>query len=311
MTSGVLLLLGGIALAGLGGELFVRGLVGVARWTRVAPGIVALTLAAFATSSPELSVSVMAALEGRPQIGLGDALGSNVVNLALIFGLSLLAAGVRAPRGTLRRDFPVALLVPALTGLLIIDGTLSRLDGAVMLALFLVWLGACLFEAGRQRSAAEAVLAERNRTLIVVSVAAGLAMLVGAGRLIVVGGTEVGLALGLDIFVVGAVIVAIGTSVPELATTLIAQWRGHAEVGLGTVLGSNIFNGFFILPLVALIHPLAVEWQEIVAALGFGLVVVALSFPRRSGLIERRRGVLLLALYAAYVVTLLQLGIGA
>lgn len=311
MTSGLLLLLGGIVLAGLGGELFVRGLVGVARWARVAPGIVALTLAAFATSSPELSVSVMAALEGRPQIGLGDALGSNVVNLALIFALSLMAASIQAPRGTVRRDFPVALLVPVLTGLLIIDGTLSRLDGAVMLVLFLAWLGACLFEAGRQRSAAQAVLAERNRTLVVLFVAAGLAMLVGAGRLIVLGGTEVGFALGLDIFVVGAIIVAIGTSVPELATTLVAQLRGHAEIGLGTVLGSNIFNGLFILPLLALIHPVAVDMQEVVATLGFGVLVVALSYPGRSGLIDRRRGILLLALYAAYVVTLLQLGIGA
>jgi cation:H+ antiporter len=286
----------------------LRRLVVLSPWLRVAPGIVALTLAAFATSSPELSVSVTAAVEGRPSIGLGDALGSNVVNLALIFGLALLAAGIDASRSTVQRDFPVALSGPLLTGLLIIDGGLSRIDGLLMLALFLVWLGACILEAGTKRSAAREVLGEARRGRTVALLLAGMAMLVAAGRLVVSGGTTVGEGLGLHLFIVGAVIVAIGTSVPELAITVIAQLRGHCEVGIGTVLGSNIFNGFFIVGLVAAIHPVAVAWQSVAVTLGFGALAVGACYPARGGAIGRRRGVLLLALYLAYVITLLQVG---
>jgi cation:H+ antiporter len=300
-------LLAGVALAGLGGELFVRGLVGIARWARMTPAIVALTLAAFATSSPELSVSVNAAFEGRPQIGLGDAIGANVVNFGLVFAIALSLTDVAAARDSVRRDFPVALMVPVLTGLLIVDGVLSRLDGLLMLGLFLAWLAFTLTEAWRQRSAVEDVLAERRRPLIVLSAVAGLALLILAGRLIVFGGIGVGQALGLDLFIVGATIVAMGTTIPELATAIIARFRGHTEVGLATVLGSNIFNGFFIIALAAIIHPIAVRWQEVVVGLGFGALVVAASYPM-GGVIPRRRSPLLLALYAAYIVALLQFG---
>lgn len=308
MLDGILFLLAGLAMAGLGGELFVKGVVGIARWARVPSGIVAVTLAAFATSSPELSVSVNAALEGKPQIGLGDALGSNVVNIGLILGLALVLGAINTPRDSLRRDFPVALLVPVLTAFLIIDGEISRLDGVLMLAGFLVWLIAVTIEAWRRRSAAEEVLGERHHGIALLYCAGGLALLILAGRLIVMGATGVGNALGMDPFVVGATMVAIGTSIPELATTVIARWRGHEEIGLGTVLGSNIFNGFLIIGTAATIHPIAVAWQEVAVGLGFGALTVLAVYPGRAGLIERRRGVLLLALYGIYLATILQLG---
>src|SRR5512145_2220419 len=132
-----LVLLFGVACAGLGGELFVRGVVGLAHWARIAPGLIGATVAAFATSSPELSVSINAALAGKPQIALGDAIGSNVVNVTLILALALVISGIQCPRDSIRRDFPVALLVPVLTGVLFADGTLSRADGLLMLGIFL------------------------------------------------------------------------------------------------------------------------------------------------------------------------------
>jgi cation:H+ antiporter len=119
----------GVACAGIGGELFVRGAVGLAHWARISPGIIGATVAAFATSSPELSVSINAALAGKSQIALGDALGSNVVNVALILALALVISGIQIPRDTIKRDFPVALLIPIITGLLFLDGELSRIDG--------------------------------------------------------------------------------------------------------------------------------------------------------------------------------------
>ena len=301
-----LVLLFGMACAGLGGELFVRGVVGLAHWARIAPGLIGATVAAFATSSPELSVSINAALAGKPQIALGDALGSNVVNVALILALALVISGIQCPRDSIRRDFPVALLIPVLTGVLFADGTLSRADGLLMLGIFLAWLAAAAIDAHKQRSAAEKVLGERRRWRVVVDCAGGLLFLVAAGNLIVEGARGIAIALGIDAFVIGATIVAVGTSVPELATTVAAKVRGHDEVGLGTILGSNIFNGIFIVAVAATIHPISMAWGEVAIALAFGVVALAFAYPARSGFLDRRRGLLLLVLYAVYLAALIQ-----
>jgi cation:H+ antiporter len=296
----------GVVCAGIGGELFVRGAVGLAHWARISPGIIGATVAAFATSSPELSVSINAALAGRPQIALGDALGSNVINVAMILALALVISGIQSPRDSVKRDFPVALLIPIITGVLFLDGELSRFDGLLMLSMFLAWLVAAIVEARKQRSAAEGVLGEHRGWLVVLSCAVGLAFLVAAGNLIVTGARGIAIAFGIDEFIIGATIVAVGTTVPELATTLIAKLRGHDEVGLGTILGSNIFNGILVVAVAAIIHPITVAWREVAIVLVFGLVAVVFTYPTRTGFIERGRGVLLLVLYAAYLATILQ-----
>lgn len=298
-------LLAGVVLAALGGEFFVKGAVGIARWARVSPGIVAVTVAAFATSSPELSVSVNSALAGTPQIALGDALGSNVVNVALILASSLVMAGIRSPRDTLRRDFPIALGVPLVTAVLASDGVLSRTEGAALFIGFLVWLGAAIVEARRQRAAAAEPDSEARRIGVLLAAAIGLALLVVAGTLIVDGARGIAQSFGLDEFVIGATVVAVGTSVPELATTIMAKLRGHDEVGLGTILGSNLFNGLFIIAVAAMIHPIPIAGSEVFVALGFGVTAVALTWPAKDGGIGRGRGVLLLLLYAAYLATVL------
>jgi cation:H+ antiporter len=296
----------GVLSAGIGGELFVRGTVSLATWARVAPGIVGATVAAFATSSPELSVSITSALAGTPQIALGDALGSNVVNIALILALALLISGIQSSRDSIRRDFPVAFLVPVLTFALAADGELSRRDGVLMLSSFLAWMIATVIEARRQRSAAEEVLGAHRLAPALLSAAVGLGFLVGAGLLIVDGARAIAVSFGLSEFIIGATIVAVGTSVPELATALISKLRGHDEVGLGTVLGSNIFNGLFIVAVAALIHPIVFDASSVRVALAFGLVAVLLTLPGKSGYIGRGRGVLLLALYVAYVVAVIR-----
>ena len=301
-----LVLILGVVCAGIGGELFVRGAVGLAFWARISPGIIGATVVAFATSSPELSVSINAALAGKPQIGLGDALGSNVVNVALILALALLISGIQSPRDSIKRDFPVALLIPIITGVLFLDGELSRLDGLLMLGMFIAWLVAAVIEARKQRSAAEEVIGEHRRWLVVVSCVTGLAFLVAAGNLIVASARGIAISFGIDEFIIGATIVAVGTSVPELATAVIAKLRGHDEVGLGTILGSNIFNGLLIVAVAAMIHPITVPWREVAIALVFGLVALVFAYPTRKGFIERRRGVLLLMLYVVYLATILQ-----
>jgi cation:H+ antiporter len=296
-----LALLIGIACAGAGGELFVRGTVGIAGALRISPGIIAATVAAFATSSPELTVSINSALNGTPRIALGDALGSNVVNVALILAAAVLIAPITATRDTIKRDFSVALVVPVILAALLFDGVLSRLDGAVLLGLFAGWLIAVVREARRQRSAAVAVLGERKPVRAVLEGAAGLALLILAGRLIVIGATGIAEARGIDAFLIGATVVAVGTSVPELATAIISGLKGHEEVGLGTILGSNIFNGLFIVGVASCIAPISITMREVGPALVLGSAAVALTYPPPSGRIERWRGSILLGVYSAYL----------
>jgi cation:H+ antiporter len=199
----------------------------------------------------------------------------------------------------------VALLVPVITGVLCLDGELSRFDGILMLSLFLAWLVAAVIEARKQRTAAVEVLGEHRGWVTVVSCVVGLAFLIAAGNLIVIGARSIAVSFGIDEFIIGATVVAVGTSVPELATTVIAKLRGHDEVGLGTILGSNIFNGLLIVAVAAIIHPIAVSWREVAVTLVFGLVALMFIYPTRRGFIERRRGVLLLVLYAVYLATIL------
>ncbi len=297
----------GLLLAGGGGELFVRGTVGVALAARISPGIIAATVAAFATSSPELTVALSSALEGRPEISLGDALGSNVINVAIILGLALVIAPIHVPRGSIRRDYPVALSMTVLIGVMLIDGRITRIEGMLLVAGFFAWLVAIMLEARRERSAAPEVLGDKPLSRAAIECVIGLVLLVAAGKLIVYAGTGIAKTLGLSEFIIGATIVAIGTSIPELATAIISRIRGHDEVGLGTVLGSNIFNGLFITGTAASITPIDVTFLAAAPALVIGLLTMALAFPPRSGRIGRWRGAILLSTYAVYVAALLQL----
>ncbi len=310
-TMDLLALLAAIPLAALGGEFFLKGVLGLSAWLRLPKLLVATTLAAFATSSPELTVSTLAALSGKPEIGLGDALGSNVVNIALILGLALLFGALSASFAEIRRDFFLALAVPVLTLLLALDGVLSRTDGALLLALFAAWLALTARQAiAHRRDVATNARAQTEaqaiggplRTLLFLMV--GLAGLILAGRLFVTGASGIALALGVHAFVIGALVVAIGTSLPELVTTLLARRRGHDDVGLGTLLGSNLFNGLAIVGVAAAIHPIQAPLTGIAAALVFGMLTVLLILPR-AGAISRRRGMVLLAVYGAFVATTL------
>jgi cation:H+ antiporter len=228
-----------------------------------------------------------------------------VVNVALILGTALAISGIQSPRAGVKRDFPVALLVPIITGVLCLDGEISRFDGALMLSASLPG-SRPIIEARKQRSAAEEVLGAQRLWAAIAYCAVGLLFLVGAGRFIVNGARGIAAAFGVGEFVIGATVVAVGTSVPELATAIISKLRGHDEVGLGTILGSNIFNGLFIVAIATCIHPIAVTWREVFTALVFGVIAVACCYPPNGGFIERRRGMLLLALYGIYLATVLQ-----
>jgi cation:H+ antiporter len=295
----------GLVFAGCGGELFVRGLVGLAAWLRMPAGVIGATVAAFATSSPELTVAVSAAGEGRPEIALGDALGSNIVNIGLVVGV-VLALGATSAADVSRRDALTGLAMALLLLVLVLDEEVSRRDGAVLLIAFSAWLAVTVERALRGRSDIVATVAERRHGRALVAAALGLVSLVLAGRLIVAGAKSISEDLGLSTFVVGVVLVSLGTSAPELATAVIARVRGHAEVGLGAAFGSNIFNTSFIIGIAALIAPIGVVRRDVSISVLFGASLVAVVLVGSSGRrLPRWRGLVLLAAYAASILVLL------
>lgn len=311
MTTSILLLLAGVVLAWFGGTLFVDGAVGLARWARWPVAVIGVTVAAFGTSSPELMVAIHAAKDGVPEISLGDVLGSNVVNIALILALVLSLSGMKAEDDGVRRDWAWALAVPFIMAAVLWDGWFSRVDALILMGLFFFWLTIVVRHARRHaaRNVEEPGRASLLRTVLVVLV--GLGMLIGAAQFVVHGGRGVAELLGWSPFVVGVVVVAVATSTPELATTIIARMRGHHDVGLGNILGSNVFNAFFIASCAAIIQPFAVKMPELVPSLVFGVVTTLLILPGKGGALGRWRGFVLLGLYAVYVAMTLNAGSAA
>lgn len=292
-----------IGLAAIGGEAFLKAIIALANRLQVPNALVATTIAAFATSSPELTVSTMAALSARPEIGLGDALGSNVVNIALIFGIALWFGPIRPTQEDFRGNFKLALLVPLLTLMLGLDGQLSRGEGLVLLLLFATWIGMTIRAAlqHRHHEYVECHSLPASRMLATLGLGVlGLGALMAAGRLFVMGATGIAGALGIDAYVIGALVVAIGTSLPELVTVVLSRLRGHDDIGVGTLIGSNLFNGLAIVGVAATIHPITLPLQEISVTLACGMAALLRLSPNRSGVIPRQRCLLLFGIYGIF-----------
>lgn len=298
-----LLLVVGLLLAAVGGDRFVHGSVGLASWLRVPAGIIGATVAAFATSSPELTVGVLSAVDGRPDLAFGDATGSNMVNLGVVLGSTLVLAALSVRRAEVRRDLLAFAVAVLLLGAMSLDGCIATAEGLLLLSMFVLWLGWVLRDARRQRSDI-VILGDVNHRAIIIDVVMGLVLLIAAGRLIVLGGKGIGEALGWSQFVVGTVIVAIGTTAPELVTTIIAARRGHIGVGVGAVLGSNVFNSLFIVGIAGTITPIVVDRTPALLALAASALAVLLLIPTRRGRLGRGRGVALLATYGAFIAAL-------
>jgi cation:H+ antiporter len=235
---------------------------------------------------------------------LGDALGSNVVNITLVFGLALLLGPIRVERRGFDRDFALALGVPLLTLWFAFDGVISRGEGGLLLLIFSLWLGWLIRAGVAQRDVAPEPPRVRPWSALG-SGAAGLAALVLAGRLFVSGASGIAAAFGVDAYVIGAIVVAVGTSLPELFTVVLARLRGHDDIGVGTLLGSNLFNGLAIVGVAASIHPIHASPAEVAITLGMGLLALFLLIPGRAGVIGLDRGVLLLASYIVFIVAIL------
>lgn len=304
---------GGILLLLAGAEALVRGASALALRFGVSPLVVGLTVVAIGTSSPELVVSMQAAWAGQGGVAVGNVVGSNVANLGLIVGLSCLLGPMLVDRKLVRRDVPVMLAAMGLVAVFLLDGALGRVEGAVLALGAVAYTVDTIRRSRRESRAArevdlppevEAALSERSVSTgrHVLFVVGGVALLVYGSDLLLRGAIEAATRFGVSEAVVGLTLVALGTSLPELATTVVGALRGHGEIALGNALGSNIFNSLGVLGPTALVAPIVgagVGPATLGLMLAFG--VLTMFFLYTGGQTRRWEGAVLVAAYAAYI----------
>jgi len=305
----------GLVILVIGGELTLRGAIGLARLLGVSAAMIGLTVVGFGTSAPELVVSVQATIDGAPDIAIGNVVGSNIANILLVLGVGALIAPLICDPGAVRRDGTAMMAAMVLLVGLGLTGAIEAWQGALMLAGligYVMWS----YNIDRKNGAAPADLHAREveettgvptaTWLILLYVLVGLAALIGGAKLLVDGAIGVARSVGISEPVIGLSLVAIGTSLPELAATAVAAWRRHTDVAVGNVLGSNIFNVLLILGTASMAAPLPFA-QEFVRVdlwvmLGAGIVLVPVMVTDWN--ISRREGFLLLMLYVVYIASM-------
>ncbi|MBT0956011.1 calcium/sodium antiporter [Alphaproteobacteria bacterium KMM 3653] len=312
MSAVTLVILGLIGLIA-GGELLVRGAVAAARRFGISPMVIGLTLVGFGTSTPELVTSLQAALAGSPGIAMGNVVGSNIGNILLILGLAGVIAPVVVDPAALRRDGSMMLFATGICLCAVLWGAIGRGAGFGMFAVLVVYLAAVLVWEKRAGDAPSGAVYEGEADVVgevpagiwasVALALGGLVLTILGARFLVSGAVSLAQAAGISQTVIGLTIVAIGTSMPELVTTVIAMRKGQGEVALGNVLGSNIFNILAILGITSMVQPLAVP-PEIIGLDVWVMVAASVAlvvFARTGWRIGRGEGAVMLACYGGYV----------
>jgi len=300
--------LGGLFLLFIGGELLVKGSVRLATGLGMSPLVAGVTIVAFGTSTPELAVTLHAALEGYNDLAVGTVVGSNICNIALVLGFSALIRPINVNPQVLRFDFPILVVCSAFLAVLLHDDHLSRFEGMFLvlgvLGYILMNLWSVIWRSReRAPTAVEMQALQGSQALkFVVFIVVGIFSLVGGGYVLVRGGVVLATALGVSNAIIALTVVALGTSLPELVTSIVASARSYTDIVLGNVIGTNIFNILAILGITAVAHPLVrgnVGWTAISAMLVIVLVLIPIL---HSGLrISRLQGVFLLLCYVLYV----------
>lgn len=309
------LIAGGVALLYFGAEALVRGSAGLAARMGLSSLVIGLTVVAFGTSTPEMVVSVEAAVVGNGAIAIGNVVGSNIGNIALILGLSAIIRPPQIHLQVLRLDAPIMVAISILVSVILLDGDVGRLAGLGLLGGLILYV----FNSVRiaQKNAHRVMLADVAETVRAMSIPtgiglslAGLALLVVGARLLVQGAVSIATEIGVTEVVIGLTIVAIGTSLPELATSIVAAVKGEGDIAIGNVVGSNIFNLLGVVGLTSAIRPVVNAGIEPID-LGMMLAMSAVLLPlmRSQYRIGRLEGAVLFFVYAAYITHLVR-GIG-
>lgn len=325
MIFSVLAVVVGLVVLVWSADRFVDGAVGVAQFLGMSTFLIGMLVVGFGTSAPEMVVSILSALNDTPQLALGNAYGSNIANIALILGATALVAPVVVKKQAMLRDIPILVLMTVLTVLLLKDGNVSFADGAVLLAVFVAsTLFNVIMELKQKRnhekeSSEESVPVKVSIGKSVLWLLVGISLLIVSSRLLVWGAVNIAQALGVSDLLIGLTIVAVGTSLPELASSIAAARRGENDLAVGNVIGSNAFNTLVVVGIAAVIAPINSTDPEVLSRdlpimSALTLLLFFICFPlknkggKRVGGFGRIGGALFLILYAGYLVLL---GIGA
>lgn len=284
-----------------GADAFVDGASALARLLRIPSVIIGLTIVAMGTSAPEASVSITAGLAGSNEIALGNVIGSNIFNSLVVVGLCAIIYAFSTDKDILKRDLPVNIGVSVLLGVLLLDGTLSRLDGCILLVLMAGYIGMMIHQALKERTVKEEDEAPVSLVKSLIFIALGLAAVIFGGNLVVDNATILAQKLGMSETFIGLTIVAIGTSLPELVTSLVASRKKESGLALGNAIGSNIFNILFILGMSAVLSPIPAAAETMIdVVLMSGVAVLMLVFAGSKKGFSKLEGILCVALYVMY-----------
>jgi cation:H+ antiporter len=312
MTLAVIAVTFGLALLVWSADRFVEGSASTARHFGMPPLLIGMVIVGFGTSAPEMVVSALAASQGNPGIALGNAYGSNITNIALILGVTALISPIAVHSQVLRKELPILTAITAIAAWQIWDGEISRLDAFVLLGVFVVLMTWTIWQ-GMQKKAdafgSEVAQELDVRTMpirrAVFWLVVGLVLLIVSSRILVWGAVEIAHGFGVSDLIIGLTIVAVGTSLPELAASIIATRKGEHDIALGNILGSNLFNTLAVVGIAGTIHPMMVGPEVftrdmlVMAALTVSLFVIGYGF-RGPGRINRVEGAVLLACYVGY-----------
>lgn len=323
MTLATLAVIGGIALLLWSASVFVDGAAATARYYRLPPLVIGMVIIGFGTSAPELMVSGLAAMQGKPGIALGNAYGSNITNIALILGLSALISPIAVNSGVLRKELPILTAITALAAWQLSDGAITRLDALVLLAVFAVLMTWTIRQGRRGESdALSTEMAQELQTheqpigRSIAKLLGGLVILIASSRLLVYGAVAIAQAFQVSDLIIGLTIIALGTSLPELASSIAAVRRNEHDLALGNVVGSNLFNTLAVVGTAAAMAPLAAEpatfYRDlpVMGALTVSLFIIGYGFGGRAGRINRVEGAALLTAYLAYTLLLASSALG-
>jgi cation:H+ antiporter len=312
MLQASLAIIGGFLLLVWGADRFVDGASAMAKNFRIPPMIIGLTIVSLGTSFPEMLISAMAAIGGNSNLGIGNALGSNIANIGLVLGCAAMVAPLTVKSLTLRRELPVLFLVMFLAFALMADGDLNRWDGTVLLTgvIVLLWWLVKLGKRDRhdpmEEEFEDVIPAHMPMKMAVIWFIVGLLVLLFSSRVVVWGAVEIAQILGISDLVIGLTIIAIGTSLPELVASIVSVLKNEAELAIGNVIGSNMFNLLAVLSMPALIHPQAfssdILLRDLPVMFAFTIAMFVMAFGFRShGRITRPEGALLVSGFCAYL----------
>jgi len=304
----------------LGAHFLVNGACSLAKRLAVSDLVIGLTVVAFGTSLPELSVNIVASVKGNAAIALGNILGSNIANILLILGISGIIFPLAVTKGTVWKEIPLSLLAAILFGILandrLIDGgnisALTRIDGLVLISFFIIFLFYSAGIAGDVAGISEQIPTKRYSMIrILVTMIVGLFGLIIGSRWVVSGAAGLAEKLGVSQSLIGLTIVAVGTSLPELATSAMAAYKKNPDIAVGNVVGSNIFNIFFILGVSSIIRPIPFEAGSNInvgVAIIASLLLFLCMFTGKKRMLDRWEGCVFLVLYAGYLCFLIVRG---